>query len=197
MNHRRAPELAATAFALCLGLSCGSEPPPAGPSFGRQQPGGPPASPAAKPSQPRPGLTELDPAALPRAEVSRTVYVPVYSHIYTDDSAHPFNLAVTLSVRNTDRAEPLLVTAVRYHDSDGRLVRDYVTRPLRLAPLAAAEFFVRESDTAGGSSASFLVDWQAGRPVSDPVVEAVMVGTAMNQGVSFTSAGRPVNGPTR
>jgi hypothetical protein len=129
--------------------------------------------------------------------VARTVYVPVYSHVYTGDSAHPFNLAVTLSVRNTDRTEPLVVTSVRYLDSDGRPVRDYVTRPLRLAPLAAAEFFVRESDTAGGSSACFLVDWLAARPVSDPVVEAVMVGTAMNQIISFTSDGRAVPEPPR
>ena len=42
-----------------------------------------------------------------------------------------------------------------------------------MAPMASADFFVKESDTTGGSSSSFLVDWmadQAGRP---PVVEAV------------------------
>jgi hypothetical protein len=100
-------------------------------------------------------------------------------------------------VRNTDRAEPVFLTAVRYHDSDGRLVRDELTHPLRLAPLAAAEFFVKESDTSGGSSASYLVDWQAAKPVSEPVIEAVMVGTAMNQGVSLTSPGRSVGEPAR
>jgi hypothetical protein len=142
-------------------------------------------------------LTELDPGSVPRASVSRTVYVPVYSHIYTDDSARPYDLAVTLSVRNTDRSEPLVVSAVRYHDSDGRLVRDYLPRPLRVAPLAAAEFFVRQSDTTGGSSASFLVDWLAAQPVSEPVVEAVMVGTAMNQALAFTSPGRVVSEPSR
>jgi hypothetical protein len=104
---------------------------------------------------------------------------------------------VTLSVRNTDRAEAVYLTAVRYHDSDGRLVRDELPRPVRLAPLAAVEFFVRESDTSGGSSASFLVAWRAARPVSEPVIEAVMAGTSMNQGISFTSPGRVVDEPVR
>ena len=104
---------------------------------------------------------------------------------------------MTLSTRNTDRARPLYLTAVAYHDADGRLVRSYVTRPVRIAPLASAQFFVRETDVSGGSAASFLVDWGAEGPLSEPVVEAVMVGTAMNQGVSFTSQGRAVDAPPR
>jgi hypothetical protein len=188
MNCRAAP--AAAALALGLGLSCGPLSPTSGPSVGA------PSS-TTKRTQPRPGLTELEPGSVPRAAVSKTVYVPVYSTVYTDDAARPYNLAVTLSVRNTDRSEPLVVTAVRYHGADGRLVRDYLSRPLRLAPMAAAEFFVRESEIEGGSSTSFLVDWLAARPVSEPVVEAVMIGAVMNQSVSLLSIGRVVSEPTR
>jgi hypothetical protein len=32
----------------------------------------------------------------------QTVYVPVYSHIYSGDREQPFYLAATLSIRNTD-----------------------------------------------------------------------------------------------
>src|SRR5262245_19039623 len=99
-RRRRAPELASAALALSLGLSCGSEP-PHGPSLRRTE-GGRPAPQATKRTQPRPGLTELDPGAVPRAAVARTVYVAVYSYVYITDSAHPFNLAITPSVRNTD-----------------------------------------------------------------------------------------------
>lgn len=179
---RRAALLLLPLLAAVSGVSCGGRP-PAGGAAGPRGPGGP-------------GVTPLEGAGRPPAAVARTVYVPVYSHVYTADAGHPFNLAVTLSVRNTDRAEPIVLTSVRYHDSAGRPLREELTRPVRVAPLAAAEFFVKESDTSGGVSASYLVDWQAGKPVSEPVIEAVMVGTSMNQGVSFISPGRVVGEPS-
>jgi hypothetical protein len=132
-----------------------------------------------------------------KAAVAQRIYVPVYSHILTSDDARPYNLAVTLSVRNTDDARPIVVNLVRYHDQDGRLVRDYLKTPRKLAPLASIDFFVKENDTSGGSSASFLVEWFAEERVSDPVVEAVMIGTSGTQGISFISPGRVVSGPDR
>ena len=47
--------------------------------------------------------------AVPAASQSRlvkgqTIYVPAYSHVYHGDRQQPFQLAVTLSVRNTDLA---------------------------------------------------------------------------------------------
>jgi hypothetical protein len=63
-------------------------------------------------------------------------------------------------------------------------------RPLRVESLAAVEFFVKESDTSGGISASFLVEWLSEKPATSPVVESVMVGTASAQGISFTCPGR-------
>ena len=56
-------------------------------------------------------------------------------------------------------------------------------------------FFVAEDDSSGGPSTCFLVDWSAAAPVNLPVVEAVMLGTRMNQGIAFTSPGRVVDRP--
>jgi hypothetical protein len=140
----------------------------------------------------RTGVTEIKPGeTIPSAE-GRTIYVSAYSHIFTSDDARPFNLAVTLSIRNTDAAQPIVITSVRYYDRDGRLVRDYVKTPLRITPLAAMDFFVKESDKTGGSSASFLVECVSDHPVSDPVAEAVMVRLASSQGVAFVCPGRIV-----
>jgi len=144
---------------------------------------------------PQPGLTEAAAGEVNAATVKRTVYVPVYPYVYTEDRARPYNLAATLYVRNTDPSTPLFITSVRLHNAAGRAVRDDVAKPLRLAPLAAAEFFVEESDTSGGSSASFLVDWAAPGPVNEPVIETVMVGTLSNQGIAFTCPGRVVERP--
>ena len=119
-----------------------------------------------------------------------SVYVPVYSHIYYRDEHRFVNLAITLSVRNTDADQSIAVRSVRYYDTDGRLVRTYVSEPARLAPMATREFIVEEEDSSGGSGANFVVDWSAAQLVSEPVVEAVMIGTTGGQGISFTSVGR-------
>jgi len=142
----------------------------------------------------RKGVAEVALGADFRAAAGQRVYVPVYSHVFTSDDARPFRLAVTLSVRNTDSDRPIVLTSVRYFDRDGQLVRDFLESPLRFSPLATMDFFVEESDSSGGSSASFLLEWAAETPVTSPVVEAVMIGTASTQGISFVSPGRVVSG---
>jgi hypothetical protein len=154
--------------------------------------GGRPAAPGAPGAPGRKGVTELGAGEEVPSASGQTIYVPTYSYVNISDAARPFNLALTLSVRNADPKEAIVVTAVRYHGADGHLVRDYLPRPVRLAPLAALDSFVKESDTSGGSSTSFVVEWSADRAVAAPVVEAVMVGTLGNQGVSLLGAGRVV-----
>ena len=130
------------------------------------------------------------PAPTGEAVDGQTVYVPVYSHIYYRDDRRFINLAATLSIRNTDASNPILITAVRYYDTDGALVRRYVERPLRLGPMASTDFVIEERNTSGGSGANFIVEWQAEQAVTTPVVEAVMVSTAMGQGISIVTEGR-------
>lgn len=128
-------------------------------------------------------------ARLPESLVTqgRSVYVAAYSHIYRGDG-EAVPLAVTLSVRNTDQAEPIRIDRVRYFDGDGQLVREQPEAPLVLAPMATASFLVDAADRRGGSGANFLVDWSAREAVSMPLIEAVMIG----DGLSFKSRGEPV-----
>ena len=138
----------------------------------------------------RRGVAEAEPIDDSRVVAGQTVYVPAYSSVYTADQAHRFDLAVMLSIRNTDPHQPMILTAARYYDQDGQLVRNYLEKPMRIQPMAAMEFFVAESDTRGGVSASFLVEWVAEQSVNAPVIESVMIGTASTQGISFTCPGR-------
>lgn len=120
------------------------------------------------------------------------VYVPAYSHILIGDRSTPFNLAATLSVRNTDPANAVTVTAIDYYDGRGRLVKRHLERPLGLRPLAATEVFVPESDTSGGFGASFLVTWTAEAAATPPVVECLLIGARSGQGISILSPGRVI-----
>jgi hypothetical protein len=126
------------------------------------------------------------------ASVRRVVYVPAYSHIFLQDSRSPIDLAVTLSVRNTDPQYPIVVTAVRYYDDQGTLVRRFLDRPVRLGPLASASYVVEDRDRTAGVGANFIVEWTADRPVTEPLVEAVMISGASALGISFTSRGWPL-----
>lgn len=148
----------------------------------------------AQQSQPAP-VAQLKPVVLNQSTKiveGQTVYVPVYSHIYMVERDRRMDLTVTLSVRNTDQSVPITIAAVNYHDTTGKLVRKYLEQPGELQPLAAVDFVVNQEDTSGGAGASFIVEWVAQKAATTPVIEAVMINTGGNQGVSFVTTGRVI-----
>jgi hypothetical protein len=128
-------------------------------------------------------------------ELSRgqKVYVPIYSHIYSGDKENPFLLTAILSVRNTDPGNAITLTAVDYFDSDGKLLRRYLQKPAELVALASRRYVVGESDKSGGSGAKFIVEWRAASKVNPPILEGIMIGTKMQQGISFVSRGQVIH----
>ena len=122
----------------------------------------------------------------------QTVYVPIYSHIYSGVKGRPFDLAATLSIRNTNTRNPITLVAVKYYDSDGKLVEDYLKKPLQLNALVSTRYIITEDNKAGGSGANFMVVWTSGQKVNPPVIEAVMIGTHSGQGISFVSRGQVI-----
>jgi hypothetical protein len=122
----------------------------------------------------------------------QTVYVPIYSDIYMWDQQRTTNLTSTLSLRNTDLSNPIIVAAADYYDSRGKLVRRYLEKPVELGSLSSANFVVNQEDTSGGTGAAFVVEWVTQKEVSAPVIEAVMINTSGNQGISFISPGRVI-----
>lgn len=123
-----------------------------------------------------------------------TVYVPVYSSLYLglDIKRQMVELAATVSVRNVSAVHPIVIEWVRYYDSTGKRVRDYLDTPSSLPPLGSVEFVIQRSDTTGGPGANFLIRWKGPAAVDEPLIEAVMLGQSGNAGISFTSGGRVV-----
>jgi len=119
----------------------------------------------------------------------QTVYIPVYSHIYAA-GGKPHLLETTLSIRNLDPERAISVKSVKYFDTKGVLVKEYLDGEMSLAALATAEFLVEKLDKRGGSGANFIVVWDAKEPVYEPLIEAVMVGFSGPKSISFTSPGR-------
>jgi hypothetical protein len=127
-----------------------------------------------------------------RLSHGETIYVPVYSHIYSGDRESPFLLTVTLSIRNIDPKRPIKITIVDYYETQGQLLKNYLDKPVTLRPLESIRYVIPRSDKAGGSGANFIVEWKSDKSVNPPIVESVMIGTQSQQGVSFTSRGRAI-----
>jgi Protein of unknown function (DUF3124) len=120
------------------------------------------------------------------------VYVPAYSHIYSGNKERPFLLTVTLSIRNIDPTHQIHITMADYHETQGRLLNKFITKPLTLKPLEAERYIIPQRDESGGSGANFIVEWHSEAFVNPPIIESVMIGTQSSQGVSFTSRGREI-----
>jgi hypothetical protein len=121
----------------------------------------------------------------------RTVYVPVYSHIYSG-GGQPHLLEVTLSVRNTDPERTIRLVAVQYFDTRGALVKNHLEEKLELGPMETVDFLVEKQDTRGGSGANFIVTWDSDQPVYEPIIEAVMIGLTKEHSISFITPARPL-----
>ncbi len=117
-----------------------------------------------------------------------SVYVPVYSHVYFG-GGRPSLLEATLSIRNTSSVSPVYVQSVRYYNTEGELVKEPVKQLIMLKPMQTLEFVIPQRDSSGGSGANFLVEWLETGDGAIALVEAVMVGNAGPQGISFKSEG--------
>lgn len=119
----------------------------------------------------------------------QTIFVPAYSEILRSHGRSVL-LSSSLAIHNAALSEPLVVQSVRHYDTDGNLVKEYVERPLQVAPLATIVFVVERPGEGTGAGANFIVEWAAQKAIYEPVVEAVMVGSVGNHGYSLISPGR-------
>ncbi|MBK9774239.1 MAG: DUF3124 domain-containing protein [Candidatus Obscuribacter sp.] len=83
--------------------------------------------------------------------VNKSVYVPVYSHIYFENRRRTVELAETVSFRNTDSQNAVVLRSVNYYGSDGKRLRSYLAQPIEVGPFATADFVVTRTDISGGT----------------------------------------------
>jgi len=139
----------------------------------------------------------VPPPAPTEIKLRQSVYVPVYSSLVGSGGQAQLNLAVTLSVRNTSATLPLVVEHIDYYDTAGNLVEHYIPGTVSVRPFGTIEILIPTDDTRGGTGANFIVDWGATQPISEPVIETVMVGSSGNRGFAFISPGHPIRVPGR
>jgi len=119
-----------------------------------------------------------------------SIYVPIYSEVFYDDDKKTLNLSATLSIHNTDPGHDLTVKSIAYHNTKGELIRQFIVKPIYLKPLETVNYVVPEKDKTGGSGANFIIVWYTDSEMSSPLIEALMLTTQMNQGISFMTQGK-------
>lgn len=127
-----------------------------------------------------------------RLAKKQTVYVPVYSNVFSGPRKRPLQLEANLSIRSTDPSSTMLITAIDYYDTGGKLVRRFLKQPRALGPLASTDVHIEEKDVSGGFGANFIVRWEADRIINVPIIECVMIGASGGQGISFVSPGQEI-----
>lgn len=133
-------------------------------------------------------------SAQDHSELSKkqSIYVPVYSHIYFGNRERAFLLTVTLSIRNIDPQKHMKIMAVDYYETQGKLLKKFLTTPVTLGPLESIRYIIPEKEKIGGSGANFIVQWESETLINPPIVESIMIGAQSGQGISFTSRGKVI-----
>ena len=132
-------------------------------------------------------ITELQ--SVQRLRIRHTVYVAAYSTVRLATGKAKVNLATTLTIHNTSEKTPLILLRADYFDTAGNLLHNYLPSPIAIRPLGSVETFFYADDTRGGTGANFVVEWGADGQITEPLIEAVMLGTIGTSGYSFTSRG--------
>jgi len=124
--------------------------------------------------------------------IGQLVYVPGYSqiqYVYSTPEDRRINFAVTLSIRNTDMDNAIIIKSVTYYGDDGTLLKEYVEKPFRLSRMASISFNISQADVRGGIGANFIVEWGAEQSVTEPYIQAIMIGSHGTQGFSWRNPG--------
>jgi hypothetical protein len=138
------------------------------------------------PTLPAAPLTDLD------IVKGQRVFVPAYAEIFYGSAEDTLPLTTTLAIHNSDLTRAIVVSSVRYYNTEGKLVREYVETPIELAAMATHAIVIAPQEGSGWG-ANFIVEWAAQEAVYEPIIEAVMVSRQGTEGVSFISPGRVID----
>ncbi len=134
----------------------------------------------------------------PPRSAGQSLYLPIYSHLYHGDvnprTGKPSETLVSthVSIRNTDPALSVTIVSARYYNTDGKLLREFLTKPQAIPPLGTFELYVPRSDSSGGSGANFIIDWTAEKPANPPLVEALHADIREARTLLFVTTARPI-----
>ena len=129
-----------------------------------------------------------------KSDFSQTekIYLPVYSDIYFSADRDILNLTATVSISNIDPYQPVYILSGDYYNTEGEIQGNYIPETVEIGPMKTINFVLDRMDTRGGTGANFLFEWSADSMINRPLIQAVMITTVNQQGISFVTKGVPI-----
>ena len=131
--------------------------------------------------------------------LGQTLYLPVYSEIWHGDrvidNKHPVKKLVSalVSIRNTSFKTPIRVFSASYYSTEGKLLKEYINKPILISAMGTYELFVERKETEGGSGANFVIQWDSTVMTNPPIVEAVHADISSGSyALTFITTARPI-----
>ncbi|MEN3322116.1 DUF3124 domain-containing protein [Mariniflexile soesokkakense] len=120
-------------------------------------------------------------------------YLSVYSEIYSETEHRVHSLTATVSLRNINTIDTVYIDKATYYNTHGDAIRTYFNKTIFIAPMETVEIVIDEHDKTGGTGANFLFNWRIKQQTNAPYFESVMISTSGQQGISFTTQGKPID----
>jgi len=120
----------------------------------------------------------------------QVLYMPIYSNI-PSNYKHLHNLSAILAIHNTDLNNKITITKADFFNTDGNMVKSFVSAEQSIKPLATVIITIPREDQSG-TGANFIIEWLAEKPVNEPLIESIMIDLSGNLGLSFLSSGRVI-----
>jgi hypothetical protein len=131
--------------------------------------------------------------------MGQTLYLPIYSVVWHGDipsrNGEPMKayMSALVSIRNTSLKTPLKLLSARYYNTEGKLLKEFVSASRSIPPMGTVELFIEKSESAGGSGANFIIQWAAATETNPPIVEAVHIDNQGGRPYSFITTARAIN----
>jgi len=128
----------------------------------------------------------------------QALYLPIYSHIWHGDRVvdgkYPLKNTVSalISIRNTSLKTPIRVSSARYYSTQGKLIKEFLPKPVVVGVMGTLELFVERKESKGGSGANFVIQWDASVPTNPPLIEAVHADIKGHQTLAFITKAHPI-----
>jgi hypothetical protein len=120
-----------------------------------------------------------------------TIYVPVYKSFYQSygSTRDAYGLTSTACLHNTDPKHEIVVSAIEYYDSTGKLINKLIDAPITIKPWTSKEITLQYSTHPEDFGANLIVRCKSDQALNPLLVEVLMVGQVLNRGVSFLTRG--------
>ena len=148
--------------------------------------------------EPKP-LSSVDPVNWDKRTVKSTLsdsletgstFLSIYSQIYLRTENDQADLTATISLHNPNREAQVYVDKAVYYNTYGEPIRVYFDKTIFIKPMETVQIVIDGVDKEGGTGANFIFDWKIQPDTNEPIIEAIMISTYGQQGISFVTTGK-------